>query len=177
MSLTSIAVRPGGRTLAAYHQERAALYGAILALLGEEVDSLEIQDLSRRISRVRGTHHRARPVLEGVLEDSTLLEQREEWLRSSPLRSSQDLEALSGLAHQAAQCARALWDGDMAAAADLWDAQSHTMLGRAGCDLRAYADELMACEAPAFASLGRALRLMLADDAALAGIDARAPNR
>ena len=148
----------------------------MLALLGEEVDWLEIEDLGRRIARLRGSQHRARPVLEAVLEDHTLLEQREAWLRSSAARPVGDLEALSGLAHQAAQCARALWDGDMAAAADLWDAQSQAISGRTGRDLLNYADELAVSEASAFAAIGHALRLMLVDDAALAGLEARAPR-
>lgn len=177
MSLSSITVRPGGKSLAAYHQERAALYGAVVALLEDDADPLEIADVQRRLARVRGSQHRARALIEQVLEDDRLTEQREQWLRSNGARPAADLEALSALAHQAAQCARALWDGDMAAAADLWDAQSHTVCGLVGRDLQSYADELGALEVPVYARVGRALRYLLEDDAALAGLRTRGPPR
>lgn len=170
MSLSSISIRPGGRSLAAYHQERASLYGAILALLDEDTDELELADVRRRLARVRSSQHRARTIIEQVLHDEHLHDQRDHWLRMGSTRSPGDLETLAGIARQAAQCARALWEGDMAAAADLWDAQSQAVCGVDGQELSAFADELLTLELSAYVSIGRALRLLLEDDATLAGL-------
>ncbi len=173
MSVSSIAIRPGGKSLAAYHQERAVLYGAVLVLLEDDVDAFELDDLRRRLARLRGSQHRARTIIEQVLRDPHLAEQRDIWMRSASARPVGDHEALSALAHQAAQCARTLWDGDMASAADLWDNQSQAVGGRIGRDLLDYADELSAGASPAYSSVGRALRLLLEEDAALAGLPSR----
>ena len=76
----------------------------------------------------------------------------------------------------AAQCARALNEGDVAAAADLWDAQSQDLLGAPGVGLQSFAAELSEADQPIFKTVGRALSLMLEDDLALAGLEARSAH-
>jgi hypothetical protein len=167
MSLSSIAVTPGGKSLAAFHEERASLYGTIATLLEGSVDALERRQMLSRLARVKGAQPGARALVERALRDVELHEQTSAWSSVAPPGSAADLDALSMFAGRASQCARALSDGDVASAADLWDAQRADLDGGAGAALQAFASELAASELRVISALGRALGILLEDDMVL----------
>lgn len=172
MSTMSFAATPGGKSLAAFHEERAALYSALAQLLGGATDALERAQLRRRLGKIRGGQLRVRELVERVLLESAADETLEAWRSSLASTRVDDLHVLHEVAQQAGQCARALYEGDMASAADLWDAQRRDFAGSVGFALRGVAVELIHTRSPQLAALGQALSLLLDDDLALAGLGA-----
>lgn len=169
MAPTRTAQRPGGHSLSSYHRERAALYGVLVALLDEHSSPAEFQLWTRRLHRLRGSLHRARPWVERALAQPDLVSARSRHRQA--LGGKAERALLSTLGDQSARCAEALSDGDMASAADLWntpisiDAEEWRSLAR-------FARELEALGGP-LADIGRGLTCLVEDDLALESLTDR----
>lgn len=173
MSIPATSALPGSRTLAAYHQERAELYAALVGIFAEEARRRPSVGSGGRLNGASVESHRlTRATLEGVLSDPTLTDQMQRWRRSFAPLHGDELHTLKSFGQLAERCARALAEGDMASAADLWDAQSAYLRGPEGRTLGALCDELEQVQLPAYARAAGALRLLLEDDEALATLTA-----
>lgn len=147
------------------------MYAAVAGLLGAEGAPLLIRPSLPMRTTGSETYRRARLRLSTAFEDPQLGEQLQRWMRGLAPLHDHELTVLGRLAALARRCARALQNGDMAAAADLWDEQWALIQSDNGRGLLLLAEQLERTDMAAIAAAGGVLKLMLDDDSALAAVN------
>lgn len=159
--MSTTASVPANQSLAAYHEERSEIYAGLAQALcnGEPEPDLS----SRRGFAGANVHSEVFERLQGLRHRPLF----ESWKASLPSEVQARLKVLRQLRDLAAACARALVLGDMALASELWDQQGSILRGPEGALLREISCALEDSTTEHMVRAGRALRLVLEDDAAL----------